>query len=61
MTNSSIAFGYVTGIELINIRGFKRLAIEPNGADGPRMLSVIIGRNGPERGGIRHGEDVWAK
>ncbi len=46
MSDLSLEFGYITGIELMNIRAFKRLRIDLSCKNGPRMLSVIIGRNG---------------
>ncbi len=46
MTDKAIEFGYVAGIELTNIRAFKKFRIDLNGEDGARMLSLIIGRNG---------------
>jgi len=45
MTDQPVAFGYITGIELINIRAFEHLEVDLSGDKGPRMLSVIIGRN----------------
>ncbi len=46
MTDQTLEFGYVAGMELTNIRAFKRFRIDLNGEDGARMLSLIIGRNG---------------
>ena len=40
-----LRFGYITGLELRNIRAFKHLKIDLNDEQGPRMLSAIIGRN----------------
>ncbi|MCP4150138.1 MAG: tetratricopeptide repeat protein, partial [bacterium] len=45
MLDLSLNFGYVMRIELENIRAFKNLEIDLT-TGGPRMLSVIIGRNG---------------
>lgn len=46
MGKPSIYFGYITRIELENIRSFKNLSINLKTNKSPRMLSVIIGRNG---------------
>ena len=46
MSKPSIYFGYITRIELENIRSFKNLSINLKTNKSPRMLSVIIGRNG---------------
>lgn len=46
MTEQTVQFGYVTGFELKNIRAFKYLATDLRNDSGPRLLSVIIGRNG---------------
>ena len=46
MINSSIDFGYITHIELVNIRSLERVSINLKKNNSPRMISLIIGRNG---------------
>lgn len=41
-----IGTAYVKKIELENIRAFEKLSLDLGTADGQRMVSVIIGRNG---------------
>jgi energy-coupling factor transporter ATP-binding protein EcfA2 len=46
MIKPSIDFGYITHIKLDNIRSFERLRINLKKNNSPRMISLIIGRNG---------------
>jgi hypothetical protein len=46
MMRSPAGFDYITKIRLENIRAFERLEVGLEADKGPRMLSVIIGRNG---------------
>lgn len=49
MWQDDLLFGYLTHLELINIRGFKKLELDLSHQDQPWMKSVIIGRNGTNK------------